>query len=401
MTKASLKLNWKKPLSDGGVDVTEFLIDMKKSGDADWKQIAIVKSNVFSYVAQGLSRQTEYSFRVMAKNMVGQSEPLETAEAIEILPGPPSAPDGPLEIISKTNTSVTIQWNPPKDDGGSDIFCYVLACKESRKKMWLEAATVEAYKTKAVIEDLLQGQDYEIRVFAKNEFGISEALQTSEPVKVERPPALVAPPSPPQSFKVAQTVMDSVTMTWRPPEDDGGSPITGYIISKKDMQSKQWEDLERIPEFVNEYTVAHLRENTRYSFKLSAVNEIGISETVQIKEPVLIKRFHDKPGEPGKPDILEITDESVIVQWQLPDSDGGSAITNYVVEKLEVGSKKGWLQGSKGIVKQTHYELKGLKKGASYQFRVSAENDVGIGNPGEISEVVKCEKVDGKIKKIN
>jgi len=43
------------------------------------------------------------------------------------------------------------------------------------------------------------------------------------------------------------TVADTVTLRWEPPEDDGGSPVTGYLISLRDLQSKQWDEVETLP----------------------------------------------------------------------------------------------------------------------------------------------------------
>lgn len=57
---------------------------------------------------------------------------------------------------------------------------------------------------------------------------------------------------------------------------------------------------------------------------------------------------------------------------------------------------KGWIQASRTIISDTTYDVPGLTKGASYEFRVSAENGVGMGEPSEASSVAKCEKKIGK-----
>lgn len=38
------------------------------------------------------------------------------------------------------------------------------------------------------------------------------------------------------------------------------------------------------------------------------------------------------PGEPGVPDVIEVTDTSVTLHWQPPQFDGNSPIEGYVVE---------------------------------------------------------------------
>lgn len=41
-------------------------------------------------------------------------------------------------------------------------------------------------------------------------------------------------PSSPRNLTVTDVAEDSVSISWEIPEDDGGSPITGYIVEKRD-----------------------------------------------------------------------------------------------------------------------------------------------------------------------
>ena len=46
--------------------------------------------------------------------------------------------------------------------------------------------------------------------------------------------------------------------------------------------------------------------------------------------------FIDKPGPPEAPlEVTDVTAESAKLAWNPPKDDGGSRITNYVVEKRE------------------------------------------------------------------
>lgn len=101
----------------------------------------------------------------------------------------PQPPIGPLEVKAKTMTSLSISWKPPVDDGGSPVTGYAVAIKESRKTMWIEAASVTADEMSASVADLNQGAEYDIRVMARNDFGVSDPLQSEKPITVERPPS--------------------------------------------------------------------------------------------------------------------------------------------------------------------------------------------------------------------
>lgn len=40
---------------------------------------------------------------------------------------------------------------------------------------------------------------------------------------------------------------DHVDLEWQPPKSDGGSPITGYIIQKKEKGSPYWINAVHVP----------------------------------------------------------------------------------------------------------------------------------------------------------
>lgn len=84
--------------------------------------------------------------------------------------------------------------------------------------------------------------------------------------------------------------------------------------------------------------------------------------------------FPDKPSPPQGPASVEWrTDDSLELRWVSPASDGGSALTGYIVERREVG-KKSWKQvGSSG--QDTHIEIRGLKKNSAYNFRSVDEGE--------------------------
>lgn len=50
---------------------------------------------------------------------------------------PPKAPGKP-NIIDYDNVSVTLQWEPPKDDGGRPILGYVIEKKDKFSADWIE-----------------------------------------------------------------------------------------------------------------------------------------------------------------------------------------------------------------------------------------------------------------------
>uniref|UniRef100_A0A3Q3B7I5 Uncharacterized protein n=1 Tax=Kryptolebias marmoratus TaxID=37003 RepID=A0A3Q3B7I5_KRYMA len=51
---------------------------------------------------------------------------------------------------------------------------------------------------------------------------------------------VIACPSAPKDFKVAEVTRRHVHLMWEPPEHDGGSPVTHYQIEKREVSRKTW-----------------------------------------------------------------------------------------------------------------------------------------------------------------
>lgn len=50
--------------------------------------------------------------------------------------------------------------------------------------------------------------------------------------------------------------------------------------------------------------------------------------------------FSEPPGQPGKPEPVDITDESVTLFWKSPEDDGNSEIISYTIEYLNITEKE-------------------------------------------------------------
>lgn len=88
----------------------------------------------------------------------------------------------------------------------------------------------------------------------------------------------------------------------------------------------------------------------------------------------------DRPGPPVGPVIFdEVTKDHMVISWKPPLDDGGSEITNYIIEKKEVG-KDVWMPVTSASAKTTCKVTK-LLEGKDYIFRIHAENLYGISDP--------------------
>lgn len=85
-------------------------------------------------------------------------------------------------------------------------------------------------------------------------------------------------PGKPGTPEVVDYDTDFVELQWKRPEEDGGSPITGYIIEKRDKYNPTWEKCAEVDGDTNRGKVNDLVEGTQYEFRVRAVNKAGPGE---------------------------------------------------------------------------------------------------------------------------
>uniref|UniRef100_A0A8C6L5R0 Titin n=1 Tax=Nothobranchius furzeri TaxID=105023 RepID=A0A8C6L5R0_NOTFU len=175
---------------------------------------------------------------------------------------------------------------------------------------------------------------------------------------------------------------------WRAPKDDGGTPITNYVVEKKDVK-KPWEPWSVVSSSgtSTKAKVSRLEKGREYIVRVRAENKIGIGAGLE-SPPTIAKHMFNPPGPPGFPECSDITENAVTIEWALPDYDGGSPISGYVIERREMTGK--WIRVNKTPVLDLRYRVSGLFEGNSYEFRVFAENIAGISEPSLTSDPIKA-----------
>lgn len=77
-----------------------------------------------------------------------------------------------LEAGDITQTSVTLSWTPPENNGGSEVTHYIVEKREIDRKTWATVkAEVEKDKIPFKVSGLIPGTEYYFRVIAVNEYG--------------------------------------------------------------------------------------------------------------------------------------------------------------------------------------------------------------------------------------
>ena len=187
-------------------------------------------------------------------------------------------------------------------------------------------------------------------------------------------------PSAPQNFHVSSSTGESVTLSWSPPRDNGGSNITDYILEKREALRMIWKPVATTSD--TKHTITRLSEGTQYVFRIAAQNKVGVGEFVDLSKAVAAKSPHDTPSSPGAVNISDLYKDSCLLSWTPPVSDGGAPILGYYVERRTSASPR-WSRVTTQRALDTSYNVSDLVPGTAYEFRVLAENRSGLSQPSK------------------
>uniref|UniRef100_A0A4W6DCW5 Immunoglobulin like and fibronectin type III domain containing 1, tandem duplicate 2 n=1 Tax=Lates calcarifer TaxID=8187 RepID=A0A4W6DCW5_LATCA len=227
----------------------------------------------------------------------------------------------------------------------------------------------------------------EIKIKLKNEHGFIEAI--SQLIALDKPTPPLGP------AEVTESSVLCIEFRWRPPKDDGGSPVTNYIMERQQVGRNTWKKIGEIPG-VPCYRDTDVDRGRKYCYRIRAVTAEGTSEVLETDD--MQAAF---PGPPAPPKVVSAYDDCINLSWSSPSNTGGSRILGYILEKRKKGSNL-WtvVNAMDELIKEKKYAVKDVVAGMEYEFRVTAINLSGTGefsNPSEFVFARDPKKPPGKV----
>ncbi|XP_011485367.1 myomesin-1 isoform X1 [Oryzias latipes] len=384
-TKSYVVLAWKPPVQRGHEGVMYF-IEKRISGSDAWQRVNTgmpVKSP--RYALFDLSEGKSYSFRVRSCNSSGVGGPSEPTEEVTVgdILDLPSAPGAPV-VIRNTGTSVVVTWKASKDV--KHLAGYYIESSVVGTDVWTACNNKPVKQTRFVCHGLITGYNYVFRVKAVNAAGYSQSSPHSDAVVVQ--PA-ISVPGQPTGVTLLEALKDYMVLGWTPPADNGGADVRGYFVDYRTVKGGvlgQWHEMNHQALTAASYKAENLKENVFYQFRVRAVNMAGVSKPSLPSASLECKEWTiTVPGVPVGLRVLEVRDTSAVVLWDRPLFDGRSPVNGYYLDlKVASEGEGGWKAAHEKTNKSKYMKVTQLTAGASYVFRVRAQNLAGVGKPSAV-----------------
>ena len=318
----------------------------------------------------GLTDGTAYTFAVTATTDAGTGP----ASSLSAPVTPATVPSAPLAVNGVAGDGqVVLSWTPPAQDGGDPVTAYSVT-----PYIGFIAQPVTTFTsplTTETITGLTDGTAYTFAVTATTDAGTGPASSLSAPVT----PATV--PSAP--LAVNGVAGDGqVVLSWTPPAQDGGDPVTAYSVTPYIGFIAQPVTTFTSP--LTTETITGLTDGTAYTFAVTATTDAGTGPASSLSAPVTPEPPPPNPptGLSANPSCqLVFVGPEVTISWTASTSP---SVTSYVVLR---GTTSGGLSTmtsvSSATTTYTDTTVTGLS--TTYWYEVEAVGPGGTADSNEVS----------------
>lgn len=351
VTDGTVNLSWTAPVDQGSSPVTGYSITV----DGNAAGTSTTTSKALTGLAAG-----QHLLGVRAVSAAGSSTEATTTVTV---PNAQVAPGEPTTVAATVSGSVaTLTWGAPASAGSSPISAYRIRVDTGAPQD--VAATDRTFSTAA-----LAPGTHELGIRAVSAAGTSSEVVRSVTIAAD-------PVAPSEPGDVAATVSgQTATLTWSPPLSSGSAVISGYRVR---VDNGALVDL---GPSARSYTSGVLAAG-QHVLGVRAISADGMSS--EVSRTVTIENVATPPSAP-----LSLqgsaSGTTISLTWQAPSSDGGAAITGYLLKR---GTTT--LQQLPASARST--TLTGQTPGAQ-TLRLVAVNSAGEGAAAEVTVTVAAPAV--------
>ncbi|KAA0701901.1 Neural cell adhesion molecule 1 [Triplophysa tibetana] len=245
-----------------------WLRDGTQLPNANTTNVKIYNTPSASYLEVNPESQSDFgNYNCTASNTIGT----ESKEFILIPADVPSAPA--ITQVQPYSSTAEVFFDEPESPGGVPVLKFRAEWRAVGRGSWAQRVyEVKDGLSLVTVTGLKPETDYEVKMSAINGKGEGEN-SLAVVFKTEH----VREPSPPKLESNLQPEGNSVKVNLIK-QDDGGSPITHYLIRYKATEDTEWGAEIRVPYLDKYVMLKRLKWNTKYDVVVVAENQQGKSK---------------------------------------------------------------------------------------------------------------------------
>ncbi|KAI7810703.1 putative protein sidekick-1 [Triplophysa rosa] len=384
-----------RPGSDGKTAISEWIVEgqVGAAKEAEEWKVLYERDNPptsgDSLEIPNLIPFTQYRFRMRQVNVVGSSPFSQPSSVMQTLQASPDVAPADLSVLSATETSLRIRWEPLAEadyNGNPESVGYRIRARRSDGLGQPRMETVNDRQSREVtVEGLEEWMEYELSVQAFNAIGSGP---WSSPVLGKTKESV--PSGAPENVSAEAMSSTSILVTWGSvPEHQKNGHILGYKVLYKE------KDLEQAPQVqpVNGNQVHSLLLRNLSKFILYEVQVLAftrVEEGPPSIPPTIERTRGDVPGPPVRLMFPEVRLTSVRVVWQPPSEPNGIIMGYQISYRLDVNDPNKFTTVEVGS-NARQFTVSGLNPESAYVFQIQARTQQGWGPPEE-AIVITTEK---------
>ena len=350
-SSSQINLTW-ADLSDN-----ETGFEIERSTDSrNYGKIADVGAGTTTYSNTGLISNTQYCYRVRAKNGAGNSGYTDPACATTQAP-PVTIPRPPSNLTSAASSSsqINLVWT----DNASDETGFEIE-RSNDGTNFAKIADVGANTTTYSNTGLTASTRYWYRLRAINSAGASSYTNIAD-ATTQVPPVTI--PRPPSNLTATASSSSQINLAWT----DNASDETGFEIER----SNDGINFAKIADVVANTTSFQntgLNSSTKYFYRVRSKNSAGNSVFSNTADATTLLA---PPNAPTNLNAEVVEFDQIRLTWDLP-----SNATSVVIEK-STSTNGSFTQIGQQSATNTTYMDGGLNELTTYYYRIKATNAAG------------------------